>query len=149
MMGKRDRSTTEVTEPQLPPEAATAPPVPEAPIRFGGNRTEPSPGGVRGRGVTPSRREPGRLPPPLSWRPAPPRSWRRSPDEAPPPVEAPQPAVATAAARSGRHRRTDGPPSIRDVVAELAPPAVAAAVRPAARPSVARRHRLDATRLPH
>src|SRR6476469_8020824 len=40
MMGKRDRDTTEDTEPQLPPEAATAPPVPEAPIRFGGNLSE-------------------------------------------------------------------------------------------------------------
>src|SRR3954451_23161024 len=39
MMGKRDRGTADV-EPQLPPEAATAPPVPEAPIRFVGNRTE-------------------------------------------------------------------------------------------------------------
>src|SRR4051794_17303037 len=40
MMGKRDRGTTEVTEPQLPPEAATAPPAPEAPIRFGERSTE-------------------------------------------------------------------------------------------------------------
>jgi hypothetical protein len=40
MMSKRDRGTAEVTEPELPPEARTAPPVPEAPIRFGGNRSE-------------------------------------------------------------------------------------------------------------
>lgn len=40
MMGKKDRDTTEVAEPQPPPEAHSAPPVPEAPIRFGGNRTD-------------------------------------------------------------------------------------------------------------
>jgi hypothetical protein len=39
MMGKRDRKATEVTEPEAP-EARTAPPVPEAPIRLGGNRSE-------------------------------------------------------------------------------------------------------------
>jgi hypothetical protein len=36
MMGKKDHDATEVDEPELPPEARSAPPVPEAPIRFGG-----------------------------------------------------------------------------------------------------------------
>src|SRR6476469_3095237 len=57
MMGKRDRDTTEVNEPELPPEAATAPPVPEAPIRFGESRTafEDATAAVGGGTITPPR----------------------------------------------------------------------------------------------
>jgi len=40
MMGKKDNDTTEVAEPDLPPEARTAPPLPEAPIRFAANRSD-------------------------------------------------------------------------------------------------------------
>ena len=40
MMGKGDADTTEVTEPELPTEARSAPPAPEAPIRFGGSRSD-------------------------------------------------------------------------------------------------------------
>src|SRR5437870_1818960 len=57
MMGERGRDTTEDTEPQLPPEAATAPPVPEAPIRFGESRTafEDATAAVGGGTITPPR----------------------------------------------------------------------------------------------
>jgi len=64
MMGKRDRGTTEVTEPELPPEARTAPPVPEAPIRFGGNRSELEEAAAAFGTVTPPPAPPAVLAPP-------------------------------------------------------------------------------------
>ena len=114
MMGKRDRGTTEATEPQLPADAATAPPVPEAPIRLGGNRSELDeaaaafgPGAVTHEAAAP---------PPAtgttSFVAAPPTA--AAPPDAAPPVAAPP--VPT----------PEGPPSISDVVAELAPRPVAA-----------------------
>jgi hypothetical protein len=97
MMGKRDRGTTEVTEPDLPSEARTAPPVPEAPVRFGGNRSELEEAAAAfGGSVTPPPAPPA---PPAPTLPAPP---------APPAVLA--------------------PPSISDVVAELAPRPASASV---------------------
>ncbi len=106
MMGKPDRDTTEVTEPQLPPEAATAPPVPEAPIRFGESRSafEDATAAVGGGTITP---------------PRPPASPLASTTTAPETVAAPPPLTAEPT------RSLE--PSIREVVAELAPrPAVAA-----------------------
>ena len=99
MMGKRDRGTTEVTEPQLPPEAASAPPVPEAPIRFGGNRSELGDAAAAVGGVAITQH--GRA-----------TAARRCPATF---TAAPAPVV-----------EPDGPPSIRDVVAELAPRPAAA-----------------------
>ena len=106
MMGKRDRDTTEVTEPQLPPEAATAPPVPEAPIRFGQGRSafEDATAAVGGGTITP---------------PRPPASPLAS-TAAPETVAAPPP-LTTEPPRSLE-------PSISEVVAELAPRPAAAAV---------------------
>jgi hypothetical protein len=105
MMGKRDRGTTEVTEPQLPPEATTAPPVPEAPIRFGGSRTalEDATTAVGGGTITP---------------PRPPVSPLAATTTAPETVAAPPPPAT-------EPRQLE--PSISEVVAELAPrPAMAA-----------------------
>ncbi len=101
MMGKRDRGTTEVTDPQPPAEAATAPPVPEAPVRFTGARSElDEAAAALGNGAV--TREATVVPPvaeTVAFTPA------------------PRPAVEPL-----------GPPSISDVVAELAPrPATAGA----------------------
>ena len=103
MMGKRDRGASEVTDPQRSPEAATAPPVPEAPVRFGGNRSELDEA-VAAFGSDTVTREAPVVPP-----------------AAPPAAGAPA-AVAPPT--------TPGPPSISDVVAELAP-------RPATAPAAA------------
>ena len=108
MMGKRDRDTTEVTEPELPPEAATAPPVPEAPIRFGESRTafEDATAAVGGGTITP--------PPPMSPLVAAPTAPPAPP--APEAVTAPQP-TETQPTETPRSLE----PSISEVVAELAP----------------------------
>jgi len=103
MMGKRDRGTAEVTEPELPPEARTAPPVPEAPIRFGGNRTELDDAAAAFGSVAP--------PPPAP--PAPAAAPVEALDETAPAALAPAAAPAQPAPLA--------PPSISDVVAELAP----------------------------
>ena len=107
MMGKRDRDDSEVTEPELPPEARTAPPVPEAPIRFGGNRSEldDAAAAFGGGTVTPAAVAPIVAPPPIAREAAIP----------PPPLVAPEPPTLEQ-------------PSISDVVAELAPRPAAAAV---------------------
>jgi WAS/WASL-interacting protein len=107
MMGKRDRGTTEVTEPELPPEARSAPPVPEAPIRFGGNRTELEDAVAAFGSVTPPPAPPA--PPARPAPPAPPAPTAAI-VTAPAPVADPPPAPPGIA-----------PPSISDVVAELAP----------------------------
>jgi hypothetical protein len=117
MMGKRDRDTTEVTEPQLPPEAATAPPVPEAPIRFGGSRTafEDATAAVGGGTITPPRPTSPLVAAPTAP-PAPPAAAPTAPETAtaplPPTIEAPRTIE----------------PSRSEVVAELAPRPAAAAV---------------------
>jgi hypothetical protein len=99
MMGKRDRRSSEVTEPPRPPEAATAPPVPEAPVRFGGNRSELDEAAAAF-GTEATTREAAVAPPAAD-----PATFVA----APPPIVEP-----------------DGPLSISDVVAELAPRPVAA-----------------------
>ncbi len=99
MMGKRDRGTTEVTEPQPPADAATAPPVPEAPIRFTGVRSElDEAAAALGAGAV--THEASAVPPVAETAVFTP---------------APRPAVEPLA-----------PPSISDVVAELAPRPAAA-----------------------
>jgi hypothetical protein len=101
MMGKRDRDTTEVTEPELPPEARAAPPLPDAPIRFGSNRSELDDAAAAFGSVVP--------PPP----PPPTLAEVAAFDEtAPNPLAAAAPPDAPAVLT---------PLSIRDVVAELAP----------------------------
>ena len=120
MMGKRDRDTTEDTEPQLPPEAATAPPVPEAPIRFGESRTafEDATAAVGGGTVTPQRPASPFVGAPTAP-PAPPEAAAAPAPAAPEAVTAPVPPT-TEAPRTIE-------PSRSEVVAELAPrPAVAA-----------------------
>jgi hypothetical protein len=119
MMGKRDRDTTEVTEPQLPPEAATAPPLPEAPIRFGESRTafEDATAAVGGGTITPPRPPVSPLVSAAAAPPAPPETATAPPA---PETVAAAPPVTTEAPRLLE-------PSRSEVVAELAPrPAVAA-----------------------
>ena len=111
MMGKRDRDTTEVTEPQLPPEAATAPPVPEAPIRFGESRTafEDATAAVGGGTITPPRPAS-----PFVGAPAAPPEAAAAPAPA-----APAPATAPVPPTTEAPRTIE--PSRSEVVAELAP----------------------------
>jgi hypothetical protein len=95
MMGNKDRDTTEVAEPQLPPEARSAPPVPEAPIRFGGNRPDvDDPAAAHGSGsITPEA-------PPASPLAPPEITGTEAPPPAPPSISdvvaelAPRPAAA-------------------------------------------------------
>jgi hypothetical protein len=94
MMNKRDRGEAEVADPELPPEARTAPPVPEAPIRFGSARREVDDSALGG-----------------SIAPA---GTPSAPVDEPAPGEPTAPAVLA-------------PPSVQDVVAELAPRNPAAA----------------------
>ena len=147
MMHKRDRNGSEVTEPEAPPEANTAPPVPDAPIRFGAHRSEIDDAG-HGGSVVPTVEPPvaAAPPPPVLAPPPPPRAVAPSPQAVtpppPPPVVAPPPpAPAVTPNRTASVVSEPGMvdalapaapvpsprPSIHDVVAELAPRSAVAA----------------------